>query len=68
MYWRIVRCSYHTSYTRDEAVFMAYATSVNLRENVVVEEQLYTEQYWQNNRDNILQSTKGIYQWILLNI
>jgi len=31
-----------------------------LRKNVVVEEQLYTEQYWQNNRDNIRQLTFDI--------
>ena len=32
------------------------------------EEQLYMEEYWHNNRDFIVQSTRGIYQWILLNI
>ena len=26
------------------------------------------EEYWHNNRDFIVQSTRGIYQWILLHI
>ena len=37
-------------------------------EIMVLEERLYTEQYWYNNRDYIRQSIEGIYQWILLHI
>ena len=47
------------------AVLMTYATSFIFWKIVVLEEQLYTEQYWYNNKDNIQQINWGYNQWIL---
>ena len=42
---------------------MTSATSLIFRKIVVVEEQLYTEQYWHNNSDFIVQS---VFTWKLI--
>ena len=53
----------HLPWSRDRAVSMTSATSLIFRKIVVVEEQLYTEQYWHNNSDFIVQS---VFTWKLI--
>jgi len=47
---------------------MTSATSLIIWKIVALEEQLYTEQYWYNNKDNVQHINWGYNQWILLHI
>ena len=63
----LIKCPMMFIYLHDRygAVLMTYATSFIFWKIVVLEEQLYKEQYWYNNKDNIQQINWGYNQWIL---